>query len=66
MVAVKTGNYVECPENCDEKVYNLMLNCWMLNPNDRPTFSALKNTLEGFMYDLYPYMMVEVQEVPNE
>ena len=58
--AVKAGSYLECPENCDKKVYNLMLDCWMLNPNDRPTFSALKTTVESFMYDLYPYLQPEL------
>ena len=60
--AVKTGNYLECPEKCDEKVYVLMLDCWNMNRKDRPQFSTLKNTLEGFMYDLYPYMRMDVPE----
>lgn len=66
MEAVKSGQFLECPEKCDEKVYNLMLNCWMLAPHDRPTFSSLKTAFEGFMYDLYPYMLMEVQEEPGE
>ena len=66
LAAVKAGNYLDCPEKGDEKMYNLMLNCWNLSRKDRPQFSVLKKTLEEFMYELYPYMLMEVQEDPDE
>ena len=29
------------PQNCPEKIYKTMLNCWKLNDNERPTFAEL-------------------------
>jgi fyn-related kinase len=31
---------------CPEKLYHMMLNCWQVSPNDRPTFAILQWKLE--------------------
>jgi fyn-related kinase len=36
------------PPGCPEKLYDMMLNCWRENPNDRPTFATLHRELEEF------------------
>jgi fyn-related kinase len=33
---------------CPEKLYEMMLNCWREDPNDRPTFATLQRELEEF------------------
>uniref|UniRef100_A0A1X7T034 Protein kinase domain-containing protein n=1 Tax=Amphimedon queenslandica TaxID=400682 RepID=A0A1X7T034_AMPQE len=38
-----TGGRLNCPHNdaCSDKIYELMLSCWLECPNDRPLFSEL-------------------------
>jgi fyn-related kinase len=36
------------PPNCPDKLYQIMLNCWKKNEEERPTFEALKWILENF------------------
>ncbi|XP_055909656.1 protein sevenless isoform X2 [Eupeodes corollae] len=35
---VKEGGRLERPKDCPEKLYNLMIECWSHDPQDRPTF----------------------------
>lgn len=39
------GGIMERPENCPDKLYNLMRKCWHHRPTDRPTFLQLCNLL---------------------
>lgn len=39
------GGIMERPENCPDKLYNLMHKCWCHRPTDRPTFLQLCNLL---------------------
>jgi fyn-related kinase len=39
------------PNNCPDRLYQIMLNCWKTNPEERPTFEALKYMLENFFDD---------------
>lgn len=34
------------PENCHDEIYQLMMSCWNLNPEHRPTFRRCKNILQ--------------------
>lgn len=36
------------PPNCPDKLYQIMLNCWKADAEERPTFEALKWMLENF------------------
>lgn len=36
------------PPNCPDRLYQIMLNCWKTNAEERPTFEALKYILENF------------------
>ncbi|XP_059050992.1 tyrosine-protein kinase Shark [Achroia grisella] len=38
---VESGKRLERPENCPDEIYNVMLDCWAYNPDQRPTFSKL-------------------------
>lgn len=40
------GNRLERPENCSTEVYELMLNCWKAEPDDRPSFKEILKSLE--------------------
>ena len=42
------GYRMPCPPGCPEPLYTLMLDCWKLEADDRPTFETLKHMLEDF------------------
>lgn len=42
-----------------------MTSCWALSANERPKFAEMRGVFEAFMYDLYPYMLMEVEEEPS-
>lgn len=33
---VRSGNVMNCPENCPQIIYDLMLDCWVMEPTGRP------------------------------
>ncbi|XP_047134794.1 tyrosine-protein kinase ABL1 [Hydra vulgaris] len=47
---IEQGYRMECPEGCPDAAYELMLDCWKWNPNDRPTFSSICYRLDT-MFD---------------
>ena len=46
--SLKLGQRLEKPPLCPKHLYNLMLQCWELNPQVRPTFSIVKEKLRDF------------------
>nr|XP_046228936.1 tyrosine-protein kinase SRK2 [Scatophagus argus] len=45
------GYRMPCPPNCPKVMYNIMLDCWRENEQERPTFETLQWKLEDF-FDL--------------
>ncbi|XP_064622328.1 tyrosine kinase receptor Cad96Ca-like [Lineus longissimus] len=43
---LKMGYRMEKPDNCDDELYHMMLDCWSQCPNDRPDFTDLKLHLD--------------------
>lgn len=37
---------MDCPQGCPVRVYELMKQCWLWIPSDRPTFSHIHHALE--------------------
>ncbi|KAG9350665.1 hypothetical protein JZ751_024554 [Albula glossodonta] len=48
---VMDGGYLDRPENCAERMHNLMQMCWQYNPKMRPTFHEI---IEMIKDDLHP------------
>ncbi|XP_026786253.3 insulin receptor b [Pangasianodon hypophthalmus] len=48
---VMDGGYLDRPENCAERMHNLMQMCWQYNPKMRPTFTEIIEMLKD---DLHP------------
>uniref|UniRef100_A0A663LXL5 Vascular endothelial growth factor receptor 1 n=1 Tax=Athene cunicularia TaxID=194338 RepID=A0A663LXL5_ATHCN len=42
---LKEGTRMRAPEQATEEIYQIMLDCWQSNPNDRPKFSELVKKL---------------------
>uniref|UniRef100_A0A8C0IAK6 receptor protein-tyrosine kinase n=1 Tax=Bubo bubo TaxID=30461 RepID=A0A8C0IAK6_BUBBB len=42
---LKEGTRMRAPEQATEEIYQIMLDCWQSNPNDRPRFSELVKKL---------------------
>ncbi|KAM3967419.1 SH2 ankyrin repeat kinase [Aphomia sociella] len=38
---VESGQRLERPSKCPDEIYNVMLDCWAYNPDQRPTFTKL-------------------------
>lgn len=45
---LKEGNRMSKPMYCDDELYELMLNCWNLNSDLRPSFETLNKKLNDF------------------
>ncbi|XP_065204948.1 fibroblast growth factor receptor homolog 1-like [Planococcus citri] len=43
------GYRMECPPNCPPKIYAMMRECWMYNPNDRPDFQKIMQDLDEIL-----------------
>ncbi|KAI5609833.1 insulin receptor b precursor, partial [Silurus asotus] len=48
---VMDGGYLDRPENCAERMHNLMQMCWQYNPKMRPTFTEIIEMLKD---DIHP------------
>ena len=38
---VRDGHVMSCPEGCPSEIYDLMLDCWVMDPSDRPTAAEI-------------------------
>ena len=45
---LERGYRMPCPENAPSNLYQIMLDCWKENPEDRPAFICLEFSLEDF------------------
>ena len=46
--AVERGYRMPKPDPCPDPLYNIMLTTWKHEPEDRPTFEALRSLLEDY------------------
>ncbi|PSN53900.1 Tyrosine-protein kinase receptor torso [Blattella germanica] len=46
---LKDGYRKECPSNCKQELYDIMLACWQAKPRDRPTFTELRKMLDNLL-----------------
>ncbi|XP_022107186.1 macrophage colony-stimulating factor 1 receptor-like isoform X2 [Acanthaster planci] len=56
---VKSGYRMPHPSHCHVQLYQLMLECWAKNPEARPTFATVSETLEGLMGKANEYIAFE-------
>ena len=39
---VREGMFLSRPNECPEEVHELMVSCWRMEPQDRPTFTSIR------------------------
>ncbi|KAK9515245.1 hypothetical protein VZT92_025906 [Zoarces viviparus] len=49
---VTNGYRMPAPPNCPDSLYNIMLNCWSAEADDRPDFKSLKVKLDRSSYEM--------------
>ncbi|XP_065682049.1 uncharacterized protein LOC100202994 isoform X2 [Hydra vulgaris] len=59
---LKSGYRMDRPENCSEPMYDIMLHCWNEDPLQRPTFTELREHLEGIMSKGDHYFSFDIDE----
>uniref|UniRef100_A0A8C6V2Z6 Tyrosine-protein kinase n=1 Tax=Neogobius melanostomus TaxID=47308 RepID=A0A8C6V2Z6_9GOBI len=47
---IKSGSRLECPVNCPERMYNLMLECWTYEQTNRPDFKKVEESMRSFHF----------------
>jgi len=48
MKYVTDEKVLRCPSSCPSEIYDLMVDCWAVNPDDRPTASEVHNGLQNW------------------
>lgn len=39
---IREGTFLSCPNECPEEVHEMMLSCWRMEPQARPTFTSIR------------------------
>ena len=47
---VRKGKHLDVPADCPEKIYEIMTECWSMDPACRPTFSELHDMLANYHF----------------
>jgi len=50
---VLSGYRLEKPENCPNEIYQIMMQCWNKNPQERPSFKEIYNILISIIQKNY-------------
>ena len=67
MEKIVEGYRLPQPEECSQDMYKLMLSCWNVNPEERPTFEKILETIEKLNgVTLIESTFVEVKETSEE
>lgn len=59
LLYLKGGNRLPLPEQCSDKMYELMLKCWDSNPINRPSFSDLINIFDELLSIEHGYLPMQ-------
>lgn len=62
---VRDGNVMTCPEGCPQEIYDLMLDCWAMNPDDRPKAGEIHSGLMRWSPDLSASLQQHQVKHPN-
>ncbi|AWP10708.1 Tyrosine-protein kinase [Scophthalmus maximus] len=49
---IKMENRMECPAACPERMYALMMECWIYKHEDRPDFKKVEESMRSYHYSI--------------
>ena len=49
---VRNGNVLSCPDECPKDIYDLILDCWVMEPSERPTAAEISDGLRRWSPEL--------------
>ncbi|XP_038065622.1 ephrin type-A receptor 1-like [Patiria miniata] len=56
---VQKGYRLPKPEHCSQEIYDMMVSCWMEDPEKRPTFQGLRFRIEAMLSDAQGYLQMD-------
>ncbi|KAK6026781.1 protein tyrosine kinase [Ostertagia ostertagi] len=62
---LENGGRMERPDNCPENFYEVMCECWTVNPRLRPDFSVIRQKLASLLEEIteeYSYLTLDAQK----
>ncbi|CAJ0582416.1 unnamed protein product, partial [Mesorhabditis spiculigera] len=62
---LEKGGRMEQPDNCPDEYYDIMNDCWQLNPASRPDFSAIRQKLASQLEEVteeYSYLQLDARK----
>ena len=62
---VRDGNVMTRPEGCPQEIYDLMLDCWAMSSEDRPTAGEIHSGLMRWSPDLSASLQQQQQQVKH-
>lgn len=60
---VRDGNVLSCPDGCPQELYDLILDCWTMEPSERPTAAELHGGLARWNPELSATL--QAQQTPS-
>lgn len=63
---VRGGNVMNCPDNCPREIYDLMMDCWVMDPTERPRGCEIHAGLQRWTPDLSATIQNESEEVAKK
>lgn len=54
MDKIERGYRMECPDGCPQRVYNVMRDCWEIDPKHRPSFKTIYSQLDEIYRSFLP------------
>ncbi|XP_062504039.1 tyrosine-protein kinase receptor UFO-like [Corticium candelabrum] len=61
---LKRGNRLHKPDECPFEIYEIMKRCWIMNAEERPTFTNLVRDIEEFLTELMNYFDPNAADEP--
>lgn len=49
---IKSGSRLDCPVDCPERMYNLMMECWTYEHTNRPDFKKVEESMRSFHFSV--------------
>jgi len=46
---VLEGERLPCPQNCPDSLWNILMKCWSVEPQKRPTWDEIQSTLDNLL-----------------